>query len=93
MICSLSSYFPKVVALRQELTKMQAIAERAQGTWDKFRKERDFHRMHHKRVVQVRRVTTPNSDTVKGLVNIHMLWDARNSLMAAAAQIAAVQRK
>lgn len=32
---------------------MQAIAERAQGTWDKFRKERDFHRMHHKRVVQV----------------------------------------
>lgn len=44
----------KVVALRQELTKMQAIAERAQSTWDKFRKERDFHRMHHKRVVQVR---------------------------------------
>lgn len=43
----------QVVALRQELTKMQAIAERAQGTWDKFRKERDFHRMHHKRVVQV----------------------------------------
>eukprot|EP00752_Nemacystus_decipiens_P010662 g9494.t1 len=42
----------QVVALRQELTKMQAIAERAQGTWDKFRKERDFHRMHHKRVVQ-----------------------------------------
>ena len=35
---------------------MQAIAERAQGTWDKFRKERDFHRMHHKRVVQVRDV-------------------------------------
>ncbi|KAH8044920.1 hypothetical protein JL722_14489 [Aureococcus anophagefferens] len=24
----------------------------AQGTWDKFRKERDFHRMHHRRVVQ-----------------------------------------
>ncbi|CAN0270274.1 unnamed protein product, partial [Hapterophycus canaliculatus] len=42
----------QVVALRQEVTKMKAIAERAQGTWDKFRKERDFHRMHHKRVVQ-----------------------------------------
>lgn len=42
----------QVVALREELTKMQAIAERAQGTWDKFRKERDFHRMHHMRVVQ-----------------------------------------
>ena len=29
-----------------------AVAAKAQGTWDKFRKERDFHRMHHKRVVQ-----------------------------------------
>ncbi|CAM9345860.1 unnamed protein product, partial [Choristocarpus tenellus] len=42
----------QVVALRQQLSKMQEIATRAQGTWDKFRKERDFHRMHHKRVVQ-----------------------------------------
>lgn len=24
----------------------------ASATWDKFRKERDFHRMHHKRVSQ-----------------------------------------
>ncbi len=24
----------------------------ASATWDKFRKERDFHRMHHKRVAQ-----------------------------------------
>ena len=31
---------------------MKQIADKAQGTWDKFRKERDFHRMHHKRVVQ-----------------------------------------
>lgn len=31
---------------------MEQIATKAQGTWDKFRKERDFHRMHHKRVVQ-----------------------------------------
>lgn len=37
---------------------MKAIADRAQGTWDKFRKERDFHRMHHKRVVQVRELKT-----------------------------------
>ncbi|CAM9713984.1 unnamed protein product [Scytosiphon promiscuus] len=47
----------QVVALRQELTKMKAIAERAQGTWDKFRKERDFHRMHHKRVEKGRMAT------------------------------------
>lgn len=42
---------------------MQAIAERAQGTWDKFRKERDFHRMHHKRVVQVRDVPCEKRNT------------------------------
>lgn len=24
----------------------------ASATWDRFRKERDFHRMHHKRVAQ-----------------------------------------
>ena len=51
----------KVVALRQELAKMQAIAERAQSTWDKFRKERDFHRMHHKRVVQVTKLLSSNA--------------------------------
>ncbi|CAM9198454.1 unnamed protein product [Discosporangium mesarthrocarpum] len=42
----------QVIGLRQELLKMQEIAGRAQSTWDKFRKERDFHRMHHQRVVQ-----------------------------------------
>ena len=42
----------KVVSLQQQLDKMREITARAQGTWDKFRKERDFHRMHHRRVVQ-----------------------------------------
>mmetsp|Transcript_10433 Transcript_10433/g.24305 ORF Transcript_10433/g.24305 Transcript_10433/m.24305 type:complete len:513 (+) Transcript_10433:393-1931(+) len=42
----------QVVNLRQQLDKMRDITAKAQGTWDKFRKERDFHRMHHKRVVQ-----------------------------------------
>eukprot|EP01038_Epipyxis_sp_PR26KG_P004382 gene4382-6197_t len=37
--------------LREEVEKMKEISSRAQATWDKFRKERDFHRMHHKRVV------------------------------------------
>lgn len=38
--------------LREEVERMREVANRAQATWDKFRKERDFHRMHHKRVVQ-----------------------------------------
>ena len=38
--------------LREQVDKMREVSERAQATWDRFRKERDFHRMHHKRVVQ-----------------------------------------
>jgi len=38
--------------LRTEVEKARFVAEKAKSTWDKFRKERDFHRMHHKRVVQ-----------------------------------------
>jgi WD40 repeat protein len=42
----------QVGELREQVEKMREVASRAQSTWDKFRKERDFHRMHHKRVVQ-----------------------------------------
>ncbi|KAI8471064.1 MAG: flagellar WD repeat-containing protein Pf20 [Monoraphidium minutum] len=42
----------ELAALRHELVAAQEVAARASATWDKFRKERDFHRMHHKRVVQ-----------------------------------------
>lgn len=38
--------------LREQVEKMRQVATKAQSTWDKFRKERDFHRMHHKRVGQ-----------------------------------------
>jgi sperm-associated antigen 16 protein len=44
--------FEQTSVLREQLEKMRDVAGRAQSTWDKFRKERDFHRMHHKRVVQ-----------------------------------------
>lgn len=42
----------EVSSLRGELHEARAIAGKASSTWDKFRKERDFHRMHHKRVAQ-----------------------------------------
>lgn len=41
-----------VKALRAETEHVKNIAGKATATWDKFRKERDFHRMHHKRVGQ-----------------------------------------
>lgn len=44
--------YEEVVISRQELEKARMVAEKAKHTWDKFRKERDYHRMHHRRVVQ-----------------------------------------
>jgi hypothetical protein len=41
--------------LAQELASAQQLAATASGTWEQLRKERDFHRLHHKRVAQVRR--------------------------------------
>lgn len=41
----------RVGQLQAELQRMMEIAEKARSTWDKFRKERDFHKMHHQRVV------------------------------------------
>lgn len=38
--------------MQAELSRMGEVANKARSTWDKFRKERDFHKMHHKRVVQ-----------------------------------------
>lgn len=38
--------------LATEVRRAQEVAGKAGDTWDKFRKERDFHRMHHKRVAQ-----------------------------------------
>jgi WD40 repeat protein len=45
-----------VKRLRREVSKSHTIADKARGTWDKFRKERDFHRMHHRRVVQEKNI-------------------------------------
>jgi len=38
--------------LREELNRVKTVAGKATATWDRFRKERDFHRMHHKRMGQ-----------------------------------------
>jgi WD40 repeat protein len=44
--------FEEINVLRRELDQARQVAHKAKHTWDKFRKERDFHRMHHRRVMQ-----------------------------------------
>ncbi len=48
---ALTRAFPSQ-ALRNELAAVRAAASVATGSWAQLRKERDFHRMHHKRVAQ-----------------------------------------
>merc|ERR1719238_2129657 len=38
--------------VKADFNRVRNVAEKAKASWDKFRKERDFHRMHHRRVVQ-----------------------------------------
>ncbi|GAB5356088.1 hypothetical protein AAMO2058_000260800 [Amorphochlora amoebiformis] len=38
--------------LRTQLAAVKEIADKAKATWGKFRKQRDYYRMHHRRVVQ-----------------------------------------
>lgn len=42
----------RIQSMERELQHAKEVATKAKSTWDKFRKERDFHRMHHRRVVQ-----------------------------------------
>lgn len=42
----------QVKELRQQLDETRRVTEKAQGTWDKFRHQRDVHKMHHQRVLQ-----------------------------------------
>merc|ERR1719421_1319002 len=44
--------FEEVSVLGNELEKAKEVAMKAKDTWDKFRKERDFHRLHHRRVME-----------------------------------------
>lgn len=42
----------KVKYLQENLDRMESITEKVKNTWDNLRKERDYHRMHHRRVLQ-----------------------------------------
>jgi len=36
----------KVIKMRSELAEAKVAAEQAKSTWEKLRKERDFHKTH-----------------------------------------------
>lgn len=46
----------RIVALEKELNKTGTIATQAKESWSQLKRERDYHRMHHGRVVQEKEV-------------------------------------
>mmetsp|Transcript_21956 Transcript_21956/g.60940 ORF Transcript_21956/g.60940 Transcript_21956/m.60940 type:complete len:573 (+) Transcript_21956:173-1891(+) len=61
----------EVAILRQEVTEAKSIASKAHETWDRFRKERDFHKMHHKRVVQEKNMMVKDMKRLKKHYNLY----------------------
>ncbi|CAD8213124.1 unnamed protein product [Paramecium octaurelia] len=60
--------------VRGELDKAKIVAENAKSTYDKLRKERDFHKMHHHRVQQEKRKLNHDIDKLKGL---HLQYETK----------------
>lgn len=40
----------KIHKMKEELTSAKVAADQAKSTWEKLRKERDYHKMHQNRV-------------------------------------------
>ena len=55
----------QVNTMRSELEKAYYDAEKAMSTWDKLRKEKDFHRMHHNRVQQEKQKLIADIDKLR----------------------------
>lgn len=61
----------QVSSMRNELEKAQYNAEKAIATWDKLRKEKDFHRMHHHRVQQEKQKIIGDIDKLRKGQELH----------------------
>jgi len=53
--------------LRNELDTAKSITEKTKDTWEKLRKERDFHKIHHRRVQQEKTKLSVDIDRLKKL--------------------------
>merc|ERR1712129_527871 len=67
----------KVKYLQQNLDRMESITEKVKSTWDNLRKERDYHRMHHRRVLQEK------EQMIKQLKRLKAYCDAYEPTIAA----------
>ena len=64
----------KVEKMRGELTEAKIAAEQAKSTWEKLRKERDFHKTHQNRVNNEKVTITTN---IKKIRDLHDQYEER----------------
>lgn len=55
----------KIDDLQKDLENTRRAAESARSTWDKLKKEREFHKMHHHRVQQEKQKLNEDIDKMK----------------------------
>ena len=55
----------KISKMTEELKQAKVVAENAKSTWEKLRKERDFHKLHQDRVNVEKVMITGDIKTVK----------------------------
>ena len=60
--------------MKGELGEAKVVAEQAKSTWEKLRKERDFHKTHQNRV-NGEKVTITNN--IKKIKDLHEEYDER----------------
>lgn len=53
--------------MKDELTEAKIAAEQAKSTWEKLRKERDFHKTHQNRVIGEKQTINSNIKKIKDL--------------------------
>ena len=60
--------------MRGELAEAKIAAEQAKSTWEKLRKERDFHKTHQTRVIGEKEQITTN---IKKIKTLHEQYEER----------------
>ncbi len=64
----------KVERMRSDLSEAQVAAEQAKSTWEKLRKERDFHKTHQNRVNSDKATIYTN---IKKIKELHEQYEER----------------
>ena len=64
----------RIQKLQKDLNEARRVAEKAKGTWDQLKREKQHHRMHHKRVLNEKKAL---NEDINKLKNLHTLYEQK----------------